>query len=162
MSDVGRPTTCTQSTANDILKGIAKGDSLSKVCEDLNLIYNTVYSWIRIHKDSFFKDSARAYEAGYDKIADDCIEIADDWHKDVSVDDKGRETVDHEVIQRSRLRIDTRLRLLGKWAPKRYGDKIDVNHGAQPSFSALLDELYQDRLDQDTPELVLIEQVKDK
>ena len=27
---------------------------------------------------------------------------------------------------RDRLRVDTRLKLLAKWCPKRYGDKLDV------------------------------------
>lgn len=136
-------TTCTQDIADNILNGIAKGDSLSKVCKDLDLIYNTVYSWMRTYKDTFFKGSPCAYEAGYDKIADDCFEIADESHNDITVDDKGRETVDHEVIQRSKLRIDTRLRLLGKWAPKRYGDRTQIDHGAQSSFKDMLTELYE-------------------
>ena len=31
------------------------------------------------------------------------------------------------MIQRAKLRIDTRLKLLSKWDPKRYGDKLDIN-----------------------------------
>lgn len=137
-------TTCTQKKANEVLAGISKGDSLSQVCKDLGLVYITVYNWMKVHSDTFFKDSPCAYEAGYDKIADDCFEIADQSQHDVTVDDKGRETVNGEVIQRSKLRIDTRLRLLGKWAPKRYGDKVDLNHGVQPSFSTMISEIYKE------------------
>lgn len=120
-------TTCTQNKADKVLDGLADGNSLSKVCRDLGNGYNysTVKNWIKTFggEGEFFADSARAYEVGYDKIADDCIDIADESGVDVSVDDKGNYTVDGEVIQRSRLRIDTRLRLLGKWNAKKYGDK---------------------------------------
>lgn len=38
-----------------------------------------------------------------------------------------RETVlNTEHVQRSKLRIETRLKLLSKWFPKKYGDKLDV------------------------------------
>jgi hypothetical protein len=30
-------------------------------------------------------------------------------------------------VQHKRLRIDSRLRLLGKWAPKKYGDKLEID-----------------------------------
>jgi hypothetical protein len=31
------------------------------------------------------------------------------------------------MLGHRRLQIETRLKLLSKWDPKRYGDKIDVN-----------------------------------
>ena len=36
--------------------------------------------------------------------------------------------VDQEHIGRSRLRIDTRKWAASKLAPKKYGDKLDLNH----------------------------------
>ena len=35
--------------------------------------------------------------------------------------------VDTDHIQRAKLRIDTRLKLLAKWNPKKWGDKLDVD-----------------------------------
>ena len=67
---------------------------------------------------------ARAREDGLDVIAADCLSIADDGTRDYAPSDDGREIVDHDHIQRSKLRIDTRLKLLAKWDPKRYGDKL--------------------------------------
>ncbi len=40
------------------------------------------------------------------------------------VDGKGNKVLDHEHVQRSRLRVDTRKWAAGKLAPKRYGDKL--------------------------------------
>ena len=65
-------------------------------------------------------------------MAEEILAIADDGINDTYVDDDGRPRVDNDVIQRSRLRVDTRKWLMSKMAPKRFGDKVDVNHGAQP------------------------------
>jgi hypothetical protein len=70
---------------------------------------------------------------GFDAIAEDILDIADDgtndWverkRKDGSVDT----VVDSEHVQRSKLRIETRLKLLAKWNPKKYGDKQVVDLG---------------------------------
>lgn len=37
--------------------------------------------------------------------------------------------VNGEAVQRSKLRVDARKWALSKLLPKKYGDKIDVNHG---------------------------------
>ena len=36
------------------------------------------------------------------------------------------EITDEVAIARARLRIDTRLKLVAKWNPKKYGDKLDL------------------------------------
>ncbi len=72
---------------------------------------------------------ARAREDGEDHMAADCLNIADDNGRDIRVSDEGVETTDHDVIQRAKLRIETRLKLLAKWNPKKYGDKLDLTSG---------------------------------
>jgi hypothetical protein len=42
-----------------------------------------------------------------------------------------------EHINRSRLRVDTRKWYLSKLAPKRYGEKVDVNVGGQQDGAPL-------------------------
>ncbi len=41
-------------------------------------------------------------------------------------DKDGKKALDHEHVQRSRLRVDTRKWAAGKLAPKRYGDKLNL------------------------------------
>ena len=137
----GRPSKCSQSIADSIMDGLSQGDSLSQVCKDLDLPYSTVFGWMDKYQDTFFVNSPRAYKAGYDKIADDCIDISDESGADVSVDDKGKYTVDGEVIQRARLRIDTRLRLLGKWSNKYADRSINENLNKNLNADATIDEL---------------------
>ena len=65
--------------------------------------------------------------------ADECVSISDDGTTDYIIK-KGRngveyEAVDQEHIQRSRLRVDTRLRLMATVAPHLYGDHMTVEHG---------------------------------
>ncbi len=61
-----------------------------------------------------------------DALFDEALEIADDASGDWTVDKDGKKGVDHENIQRSRLRVDTRKWAAGKMAPKKYGDKLDL------------------------------------
>lgn len=60
---------------------------------------------------------ARACEDRAEKIADEILKIADDGSNK-----------DNTIVQRDRLRIDSRKWLLAKLHPKKYGDKLDVEH----------------------------------
>jgi hypothetical protein len=59
------------------------------------------------------------------------LTIADNTEKDIIVLEDGREIVDHNVVSRDKLRIDTRKWILAKMNPKKYGDssKVDVTSG---------------------------------
>jgi hypothetical protein len=69
---------------------------------------------------------ARAREDGFDVIACDCLKIADDGARDYKKTLEGFAKVDKDHIQRSRLRVDTRLKLLKIWDPKRYGELLKL------------------------------------
>lgn len=69
---------------------------------------------------------ARACEDRADLIADEILTISDNTGGDIITLPDGREVVDNAVIQRDRLRVDSRKWLLSKLQPKKYGDKIDV------------------------------------
>ena len=61
-------------------------------------------------------------------LAEQILEISDDVSSDYTELEDGRKVIDHEAIQRSRLRVDTRKWLASKLYPKRYGDRVDVDH----------------------------------
>lgn len=73
---------------------------------------------------------ARARKLGYDALAEESLEIADDgtndWVEREKEDGRIDVEVDRDHIQRSKLRIETRLKLLAVWDPKRYGSMIKV------------------------------------
>lgn len=105
----GRPSIYTHQLGKDICLMIASGQSVSSIGRELEIPASTIRTWILDDKDGLFDASARAYQLGHEALAEQCLEIADDLTQDP---------------QSRRVRIDTRLRLLGKWAPKRYGDRI--------------------------------------
>lgn len=70
---------------------------------------------------------ARARELGEDHLAAQCIPIADDGQNDwmdKNDPDNAGYRANGEHIQRSKLRIWTRMELLKKMNPKKYGDRV--------------------------------------
>ena len=83
-------------------------------------------AWLDGSRPEFSEQYARAREAQADKLAEEALQIADDGHSDTYVDGDGNVKTDTEVIQRSKLRVDTRKWLASKMAPKKYGDKVAI------------------------------------
>jgi hypothetical protein len=103
---------------------VENGKALRKVCRDF-MGFEKFYSMIN-ENEVLAKRYARACEARADKIFDDMLSISDNNENDVFIDDNGIDRTNHDVIQRSKLMVDTRKWYLSKLAPKKYGDKIDV------------------------------------
>lgn len=103
---------------------IANGESLRKIVSDPDMpASSTVFKWLSEQK-SFSEQYARARESQMEVMAQEIIDIADDGRNDTYTDDDGNERTNQDVINRSRLRVDTRKWLMSKLAPKKYGDKI--------------------------------------
>ena len=66
---------------------------------------------------TFSQRYARARDAGYERMADELVEISD---ADCTADGKP----DNALVQQARLRVETRKWILSKMLPKRYGDRI--------------------------------------
>jgi hypothetical protein len=71
-------------------------------------------------------------------MLDQILDIADDQEADVYKNDDGVEIVNHNVIARSKIRIEARQWVLGKLRPDKYGNKVDVTSGNQPLSSISL------------------------
>ena len=59
--------------------------------------------------------------------AHEIIEIADDTSGDFIINERGERVVDHEHINRARLRVDARKWLMSKLSPQRYGDRVTAD-----------------------------------
>lgn len=114
-----------------ILDRVAKGEPLSKVCDQPDMpTRKSFFEWLS--KDAtMVKAYKMAIEMRADLYAEEILEIADDGTRDYKVDSEGRDVVDHDHIARARLRVDARKWYASKLAPKKYGDKVDLNHGGQ-------------------------------
>lgn len=122
----GRPTKFNQEIADQICERLANGESLARICKDENMPgYSTVRRW-EDENEKFRAISMRGRRDGTHFMADECLEIADN------------PTLDP---QDKRVRIDTRLRLIGKWNAKEYGDKLDLNHGVTEEMAEVMKRL---------------------
>lgn len=72
------------------------------------------------------KQYARACSKRADIIFEEIKELADKQDKDVYIDAEGNERIDHNVIHRNKLQIDTRKWMLSKMMPKKYGERLDL------------------------------------
>ena len=122
----GRPSRYTPELAAKICARLAEGETLRAICRDTAMPDKaTVLRWLADKKKADFRDQyAHAREMQADALFDEALEIADDASGDWSTDKDGKKTLDHEHVQRPRLRVDTRKWAAGKLAPKRYGDKL--------------------------------------
>lgn len=122
---IGRPTKRNEENTQAVIDGLSKGIPLTVICRDIGVTDTTVRAWAS--KDPDLSDAiACARELGFDAIAQEALAIADDMANDTLVDDEGRESCNREWIARAKLRVETRLKLLAKWDPKRYGDKPEI------------------------------------
>lgn len=119
-----------------IIDQIVQGDSLRTICtaEDMPAA-STVFLWLR-DDTAFSEQYARAKEAQVEALVDDILDIADDgsndWMERKSADGQNVGWQENgEAMRRSQIRIDARKWLAGKLKPKKYGDKLDVEHSGQ-------------------------------
>lgn len=90
-----------------------------------------VDDWL-LADENFQRNYARACEDRADKIAEEILDICDATSNDIIKDAFGNEVVNHNVIQRDKLRVDARKWLLSKMAPKKYGEKLDITTDNKP------------------------------
>jgi hypothetical protein len=112
---------------NEILNDIAEnGTSLYSALKG-RLSSATFYEYLD-KDETRLKKYARATELRAEKMAEETLEIADSLGDDIIQTPDGRIIENQRVINRDRLRVDTRKWLLSKLHPKKYGDssKMDV------------------------------------
>ncbi|WP_035977455.1 hypothetical protein [Bradyrhizobium sp. th.b2] len=121
---MARPSDYSLQLAALICDRMAEGESLRTICKDEDMpARSTVFLWLAAHKE--FSDLyARAVDARAHLLAEEILEISDDGRNDTYKDDEGNVMTDHDVIARSRLRVDSRKWLAARLAPRKYGDKI--------------------------------------
>lgn len=138
MAERGRPTIRTPEVEEEIVAWISEGKTLREFCrQEGKPARRTVDEW-RLNDPEFSARVTRARDEGFGQIAEECMEIADDasndWMQRIGKD--GEETgwqLNGDHVQRSKLRIETRLKLLACWDPRRYGNKVQVGgDGGEP------------------------------
>lgn len=110
---MARPSKFSQGTADTICRRLMEGESLRRICRDDDMpSQSAVFRWLT-DAPSFREQYAHARDVQADSLADEILDISDGTGGDA---------------QRDRLRVDARKWLAGKLAPKKYGDKLEVEH----------------------------------
>jgi hypothetical protein len=119
-----RPSKKTPELVEDVLAKLSRGIPLAVICREDDKPCASIWrDWCDADENLAIA-YARAREVGFDAIAVEALDIADDTWNDTRVTPEGNEVANSEWISRSRLRVETRLKLLAKWDPKRYGDRL--------------------------------------
>lgn len=129
---MGRPSTYNEAVVARICEAIANGVKTRELPDIEGFPgKSTVFRWLREHVE-FAIEYAYAQEWKCSCVLDDLIEIADDDAHDYEIIDASAPADGSEpstslkamptIIQRSKLKIDTRKYWLSKTCPKKYGD----------------------------------------
>ena len=128
---MGKVTKLTPEVLIAICDDVANGKTMSAAAKERGITPSAVRKAL-LRDDTLFQLSSHARELGCDALADQCIEIADNTELDP---------------QDRRIKIDTRIRLIGKWS-SRYSDKVTVESNTTVTHKYDLDSLPDAELDQ--------------
>lgn len=125
---LGRPMEYDSHVLAAILEQVADGVPLAKVCRDRGNRpnYTTVMRWAELSRRIMIA-LARARVEGFARLELEMLEIADDAARDFVETEKGQR-YNPEAVQRSKLRIETREKLLKVWNAERWHDVLRVQH----------------------------------
>lgn len=131
---MGRPSTFTAELAAKICEQLAAGLSLRAICrEDGMPPEATVRLWVVDDVSGFAAQYARARDIGLDAMAEELVAIADTPQIGTKSVSKvtGLEVTEGDMVEHRRLQVDARKWYLSKLAPKKYGDKQQIEHSGQ-------------------------------
>lgn len=142
---MGKRSTYTQEAADEIIRRLSAGEPLEWILEDDHMPggSSTVSDWRAAHKD--FNDKfLKARDSGYDALAAGALRIAETPEVGVieklervtipDPNDPDKTTTELRVVEVRRedmlghrkFKFEARMKLLSKWDPRRYGDKVQL------------------------------------
>jgi hypothetical protein len=121
---MGRPSKYTPELAAEICERLSNGEPLRKICRDDHMPFWTrIYDWMG--KDEQLSIAiAHAREAGQDAIAEEIYLETVAQPERILFQNGDR--IDPGYVALVKARAEIKLKLLAKWNPKRYGDRVQV------------------------------------
>lgn len=108
----------------DILVRLANGEPLRSACKANGIDPRSWYTWKESEQNSHLAQAHEiAVSLGHDAIAEECLDIIDTEAERIS-DRDGNTRRDPAHVAWLKNRAETRMRLLSKWSPAKYGDNI--------------------------------------
>lgn len=122
----------------ELVAWLAQGKTLREFCRQGGMPSNTVlYDWEREDAE-FASRIAHARETGHDAIAEECAALAD-MEPLAVFDEAGNKRYDPGSIAWRKMQIETRVKLLAKWNPRKYGDKTILAGDAEAPVAVSVD-----------------------
>jgi len=119
--------TTLQNKAEEVINLIGtKGLSLRKACIKVDIPNNTMLNYIE-QDTRLIEQYTRAIDLRNDIHAQKIIKLAHNRTNDFYTDKDGNIKPNPVAVQRDRLIIDSEKWLLSKLAPKKYGDRINID-----------------------------------
>jgi hypothetical protein len=134
---IGRPPGDTLYPNKEKIKGqiigwLSEGKTLRDFCRQEQMpSYQSIFRWLD-EDPAFALDYARAREVGFEILAEEALHIADNTRMGRKVvtnsggEDDAMTVTEEDMLGHRKLQIDTRMRLLKAWHPKKYGDRTVV------------------------------------
>lgn len=136
---MARPSKYSPQLADAICDLLVDGKSLRTICSTAKMpSRSTVIRWLA-ENEAFRNQYARARELQADTLAEEILDIADKavLGERLKKDGKGRvlERQTGDMVERSKLMIDARKWYAGKLQPKKYGERVALDHGVQDNLA---------------------------
>lgn len=123
-----KPTVYSENVMENICRRLSTGETLRSICTSQGMpSWVTVYRWVDSIDGVAFR-IARARDLGFDAIAEQALQIADTPLEGIETEesDQGMKIKKGDMLGHRKLQIETRLKLLAKWSPRKYGDKTGI------------------------------------
>jgi hypothetical protein len=115
-------------TMGVLVQRLSDGETLKSIAKGWQIPYGKLAEWLIEDRERSERYNA-ALKIWADSLAQESVGIADDGGTEAG------------EVQRDKLRIDTRLKLAGKWNRDRYGDATEVKHTGSVSLLAILSSM---------------------
>jgi len=121
----------------ELVQRMCDGEHLPEICRQKDLPYGRVLGWL-MEDEGRYRAYQRGLEISAHALVSEALAIADEQKEAVRKDGG---TYDPDVA-RDKLRVETRLKVAGKHAPKMYGERADVNvnHAVKVEIVAFTEE----------------------
>lgn len=121
-----------------VIDWISEGKTLREFCRQEGMpSYRAIYRWLE-DDEEFASRFAQARDIGADVIAEEALAIINEEAELCVTENSTRRDAAHVAWLKNR--AEFRLKLLAKWNPKKYGDKLDVtSKGEQVGLAINID-----------------------